>query len=1194
MSRSLKVDAQYIQTVKSSLKRNGLPSQRALAEELGMALSTISRFLNGKPVDYATFVEICDRLNLDWQTITNIADESASGAETPSSLISASSTAESDAFVIQPSISESKADGPQQDWGEAIDTSFFYGRSAELATLQEAILTDQCRLIAVLGIGGIGKTSLATKLAHMICSDFDAIIWRSVRNAPSLKTLLQDLVPFLSRQQDLEPTLNRLLHWLCTYRCLIILDNVETLLEGGKSGQYLPGYEDYGELFQRIGETQHRSCLLVTGREKPSDIGILESELLLTRSFQLKGSKEAAQAIVQTKGLVGSPDIIERFCQRYGENPLVIKIVGTSIQSIFGGDIALFLQENAPIFNDFRKLLDQQFERLSLLEQSVLYWLAINREWTTLSELIDDIWPMASRADVFDALESLSWRSLIEVKTGQYTQQPVVMEYMTDRLIRSVWQVFETLMQQTEKQKHSLTVSASLFCTHALLKATAKDYVRESQYRMILSPLVAKIRSTFIHPEAVTQYMQTIFRNLKQVSTGYGMGNFINLCGLLDISLNSYDFSQESIWQARLLGLNLEGSNFAEANFRQCQFHQVFGGITALTLNSDESLLAIGDSHGNIHLWQIQQNRHLSTFKGHEGWVFSLVFFPDGRYLVSCGGDSTFSLWDITENRCIETFEDHRQLVMSVALSSDSQWLASGSTDQTIKLWDCEHGQCLRTLEGHSEAVRAVSFSPTELLLASGSLDQTIKLWNPRTGSCLQTLEGHDNGVWTIDFSPDGHLLVSSGVDQTVRVWDINSGRCLRILEGHQTPIWSVVFSTDGQRIASGSQDGAIKIWHWQSGVCERTLLGHTDWLRVLVFSKNGKTLYSGSQDRALRLWDVESGQCLQIFSGYPNTIWTLAFSPDENLLVSGSHDQKIRFWDTTQERCVKTIAHGSPILSLSFGPYDNLLASAGGEVTATLKVWAMDKVSPVKNLTGHTSKLCSVAFHPHENIIASTGEDQTIRLWQLEDGSCTKVFTGHTDLVWSVLFSHDGNFLITGSFDCTVRLWSVETGECWKTLQEHTEPVSSVALSPNGAIIASTSADGTIKFWDVQTGNCLRTLVGHTNIISAGIFSPSQPIFASSGFDCCIKIWDTRTGECLQTLQGHIQTIWALAFSHDGQLLASSGEDSNINIWDIQSGECIRVIPLPGPYEGMDIQGVTGLSDAEITALQALGAVSA
>lgn len=72
MSRSLRVDPKYIQKVNLALKRNGYPSQRKFAEHIVPSLSTVKNFLKGKPVDYENFREICERLGLDWQTITYI------------------------------------------------------------------------------------------------------------------------------------------------------------------------------------------------------------------------------------------------------------------------------------------------------------------------------------------------------------------------------------------------------------------------------------------------------------------------------------------------------------------------------------------------------------------------------------------------------------------------------------------------------------------------------------------------------------------------------------------------------------------------------------------------------------------------------------------------------------------------------------------------------------------------------------------------------------------------------------------------------------------------------------------------------------------------------------------------------------------------------------------------------------------
>jgi hypothetical protein len=257
-------------------------------------------------------------------------------------------------------------------------------------------------------------------------------------------------------------------------RCLLILDNAETILSSGeRAGQCRDGYEGYSQLLQTVGEVPHQSCLLLTSREKPSAIALLEGEKSKVRSLSLKGLKaEQGRELFQQKGqFAGSEAEWSQLSKHYGGNPLALKLVAAVTQELFNGTIAevfKYAQQGVLVFEHIRDLVEGQFNRLSAVEQEVMYWIAISREPVSLAELDKDIVTVASKRKLLEAMNSLLIRSLIE-KDGEYFWvQPVVMEYVTERLIEQDCSEIET--QQIEHLK-----------SHTLVKAQAKNYVRELQ-----------------------------------------------------------------------------------------------------------------------------------------------------------------------------------------------------------------------------------------------------------------------------------------------------------------------------------------------------------------------------------------------------------------------------------------------------------------------------------------------------------------------------------------------------------------------------------------------------------------------------------------------------------------------------------------------------------------------------------------
>lgn len=398
---------------------------------------------------------------------------------------------------------------PREDWGEAPDVSDFHGRTAELTTLTDWITHDQCRLIGILGLGGMGKTTLATRTMQQHASQFAYVIWRSLRNAPPINDLLGACILFLSDQRqtdlpdDLSGRIDLLMNYLRKHRCLLLLDNVETLLQSGpNAGAYCEGYAGYGDLIRRVGETQHQSLLLLTSREKPQEFARLEGARV--RTLALAGVTQSdGRAILQDKQLSGTDAAWDALIQHYSGNPLALKLTAEPIREIFAGDITRFLQSGEIILGDIVHVLAEQFARLAPLEQEIIYWLAIEREPVEVETLRETMLTPASMRDLLEALNNLRRRSMVEQSAAGLTLQNVVMEYVTERLIDQVC-------------AEIISGSIQMLNTHALMKAQAKEYVRHSQVRLILDEVVTRLEQQLGSRAAVVERLTEILALLRQ------------------------------------------------------------------------------------------------------------------------------------------------------------------------------------------------------------------------------------------------------------------------------------------------------------------------------------------------------------------------------------------------------------------------------------------------------------------------------------------------------------------------------------------------------------------------------------------------------------------------------------------------------------------------------------------------------
>ncbi|MUG94648.1 hypothetical protein F7734_20685 [Scytonema sp. UIC 10036] len=885
-----------------------------LSSRMGLALHTVSRIQGrSEPVDKSSLQSAFAAFELE------LCEEDYTRPNPPNEL-------------------EVRRAYPQYDWGEAPSVSVFYGRSIELVQLREWVLEQQCRLVALLGIGGIGKSSLAVKLGLQIQTEFEAVVWRSLQNAPPVEEILTSILQFLlwalrkeiAIAQSFDGKVSKLMECLMYHRCLVILDNVETILSSGdRAGQCRPGYEGYTQLLKCLGEAPHRSCVLLTSREKPREMIPLEGENTGVRSLQLRGlNPTEGQQLFQQKGqFAGTEREWQVLIEHYGGNPLALKMVASGTQELFNGKIASvleYVQQGILIFEDIGDLLESQFNRLSVVQEEVMYWLAIHREPVSLAELAQDIVISASKRQLPQAIKSLLQRSLVEKSGEHFFLQPVVMEYTTQRLIERVCQEIREwgIEHRASGVAFENQCPTPLFQTHALMKATAKDYIRETQRQLIIQPLLEQLLMELGSQQKLVQTLQDVLEQQRHQAArlaGYVGGNIVNLLAHMQVDLRGSDFSNLTIWQADLQRVNLAGANFQSSAFDRCVFAEKLTSVRSVAFSPNGKLLAISDIDGYIYLRSTSDYQHLLTLQGHRhhSLTSSVTFSPDGNILASSSDDNAVELWDTQTGNSLKVLQEHTAPIWSIAWSPDGCQIATSSYDRTIRLWDVNTGNCVRIFQGHTHAVSAVSFSPDGCTLASGSHDCTVRVWDVATGETLKVLQGHATWVSGVSYalrtdlshSPEVTLLASCCFDGSIRLWDSQTGTCLKVLKYDTNhALLTLSFAPDNRTLASGSDDCSIYLWDVQQDECCLVLCGHTHRVWSVCWSHDGNILASGSQDGTVRLWDVQQATCLKVLQGHTNEVWSVAWSPDGCTLLSGSTDETMRLWDIDTGECTKIL----------------------------------------------------------------------------------------------------------------------------------------------------------------------------------------------------------------------------------------------------------------------------------------------
>lgn len=520
--------------------------------------------------------------------------------------------------------------------------------------------------------------------------------------------------------------------------------------------------------------------------------------------------------------------------------------------------------------------------------------------------------------------------------------------------------------------------------------------------------------------------------------------------------------------------------------------------ILAADFNPKDRTVAVVYGDGVIKIWDINDptnspaiaKNYLTEF---QATVYTLAYSPDGQNIVLGDSNGNIVIWNLLDDSTILKSRVHQEQVKSIVYSPNGKQIVSSSVDGVIQLRD-DRGELLDTSISSARKQSNLVFSPNREILALGASNGDIELFDTsdRYLNPLKNLtHSQDKAVTSLVFNPDGEFLVTGGSDRKIKLWQLQNNLIPQI-KAHDYAVSSLSISQDDSLLVSAGEDGSIALWQTKpkaiiqdedsnvdpSGasfepyelisqqICDRAVVN-----AVSVNPQNKNLIACGGVEKTIKIYNIQENEFIrEIPIGDRGEITSLSHSPDGKSILTVTDPGKssrLTLWDVDGSLLQPFRNNSSERIEASFDPKGEIIVATKGN---SIEIWNING-KLINTLTSHKNEVTSISFNSQGNLLVSTDVAGKIKLWNLKGEELHSFSSTGEFAITDVTFSPDSRIIVAADRAGNINLWQLDQKNevSFMFAIEEDSRVNNIHFTSDSKTLIVGKTDGSLSFWDLD-----------------------------------------------------------------------------------------------------------------------------